>query len=268
MQEVLFYIVIVLANIIQGITGFAGTILAMPFSIMLVGGAVARPVLNVLGFLSGIYVFAEKRSAVNWKEFGRIVCIMTVGIVTGMYIRSILMEQEHILYGILGVFVIGLAVHGLCRLLLPQLKMRKKMSAGTDCAVGSGADTGREEASGGFGQLLGDVALLGAAGIAHGMFVCGGPLLIGYLTRRIADKTSFRATISTVWIVLNGIILVTDSIGGCWNGELLRIQLLAVPFLLVGMFIGSRLYRIMSQRTFMMITYVLLLISGVSLLIK
>ena len=32
MSEILFYIVIFLANIIQGITGFAGTILAMPFS--------------------------------------------------------------------------------------------------------------------------------------------------------------------------------------------------------------------------------------------
>ena len=31
MNYLLFYIVILLSNIIQGITGFAGTILAMPF---------------------------------------------------------------------------------------------------------------------------------------------------------------------------------------------------------------------------------------------
>ena len=48
MKELLFYIVILLANIIQGITGFAGTILAMPFSLILVGYDVAKPVLNVL----------------------------------------------------------------------------------------------------------------------------------------------------------------------------------------------------------------------------
>lgn len=240
----------------------------MPFSVMLVGGAVARPVLNVLGLLSGIYVLAENRSAVKWKELGRIVCIMAAGMACGMYIRSSLTEQEHILYGLLGVFVIGLAVHGLFGLFLQQLKRCGRMPATAERNAGNGSDTGRKEASGGLRQLLGDAALLGAAGIAHGMFVCGGPLLIGYLTRRITDKTFFRATISTVWIVLNGIILATDSMGGCWNGELLRIQLIAVPFLLAGMFIGSRLYRIMSQRMFMVITYVLLLISGVSLLIK
>lgn len=58
MAEVLFYVIIFLANIIQGITGFAGTILAMPFSIHLVGYAVAKPVLNVLGIIAGIYVVA------------------------------------------------------------------------------------------------------------------------------------------------------------------------------------------------------------------
>ena len=41
MKELLFFVTIFLANIIQGITGFAGTILAMPFGIMLMGYDVA-----------------------------------------------------------------------------------------------------------------------------------------------------------------------------------------------------------------------------------
>lgn len=50
MNYILFLLVILLTNIIQGITGFAGTILAMPPGLMLVGYPVAKPVLNVLGF--------------------------------------------------------------------------------------------------------------------------------------------------------------------------------------------------------------------------
>ena len=50
MNEFLFYLVILLSNIIQGITGFAGTILAMPASLRLVGMGTAVPVLNLLGF--------------------------------------------------------------------------------------------------------------------------------------------------------------------------------------------------------------------------
>ena len=53
MNYILFLLVILLTNIIQGITGFAGTILAMPPGLMLVGDPVAKPVLNVLGLLSG-----------------------------------------------------------------------------------------------------------------------------------------------------------------------------------------------------------------------
>ena len=68
MEYQLFFIIIFLTNIIQGITGFAGTILAMPPSLMLVGYNVAKPVLNVLGILSGVYVFSTNGKQVNKKE--------------------------------------------------------------------------------------------------------------------------------------------------------------------------------------------------------
>ena len=256
MKEAGFYIIILIANIIQGITGFAGTILAMPFSLMLVGYDTAKPVLNVLGLLSGIYVFAGNRRSVNWKELKKIVLIMAVGIFAGMGIKALLAGREAVLYLALGVFVILLALDGLYqRLLLPRLHGRKK-------------DENQEREGKGAGTKLLELTLLGGAGIAHGIFVSGGPLLIGYLTGRIRDKTVFRATISTVWIILNTIILAGDIRSGLWTPETLRSFVIAVPFLLGGMFIGGKLYQIMSQKVFMILTYILLLISGVSLLCK
>lgn len=246
MNELLFYIVILLANIIQGITGFAGTILAMPFSIMLVGYDVAKPVLNVLGLLSGIYVFVGNKKHVNWKEFRKIIVIMIVGIFAGMGIKYLLGGKENILYMALGVFVIVLAVQGLYKMLLAKKKETEDAKK----------------------DSKGSVFLLIGAGIAHGIFVSGGPLLIGYLTKKIKDKQSFRATISTVWIVLNTIIMVSDIQGGLWTIELAKTQLITVPFLLMGMMIGGKLYKIMSQRFFMKLTYILLFISGATLLLK
>ncbi len=210
MKELLFYIVILLSNIIQGITGFAGTILAMPPSLMLVGYDTAKPVLNVLGLLSGIYVFAGNRKLVNWK------------------------------------------------------KSETKAAVAAEGAGTSSALSGIQSAY----AVVGNVCLLAAAGIVHGIFVSGGPLLIGYLTRRMKDKASFRATISTVWIVLNSMILVDDIRAGLWNAALMKTQLFAIPFLLIGMYLGGKLYKRMSQHFFMVLTYVLLLISGVTLLIK
>ena len=250
---ILFLLIILFTNIIQGITGFAGTILAMPPSLMLVGYPVAKPVLNVLGLLSGIYVFAGKHRSVCWKELKKIVAVRAAGIIGGILIKGLFAGKEQVLYKILGVFIIFLSVQGIYTLKKGDGKDGKK-------AALAARERGKDSPA--------LYLLLVLAGIVHGIFVSGGPLLIGYLTKKIPDKVSFRATISTVWIFLNGMILADDIRMGLWNAELVKIQLISIPFLLAGMFIGAKLYARMSQKLFMMITYLLLFISGVLLLVK
>ena len=248
---IVFFLVILLANIIQGITGFAGTILAMPPSLMLVGYSVAKPVLNVLGLLSGIYVFVGHREHVSWKEVKKIVAVMAVSILLGILIKGLFEGKEQLLYKLLGIFVILLSIQG-------GLSLRRK-----------GADENAE--SRGAAQAADSpfsYVILVLAGIVHGIFVSGGPLLISYLTKKIKDKVSFRATISTVWIFLNTLIMLDDIRAGFWTGGLLITQLISLPFLFAGMYIGSRLYVRMSQRFFMILTYILLFISCISLLVK
>ena len=276
MGYAVFFLVILLSNIIQGITGFAGTILAMPPSLMLVGYDTAKPVLNVLGLLSGIYVFAGHRKHVCWGELKKIVAVMAAGIVGGIFLKGFFAGRERALYALLGLFVVCLSLQGLHKLWRDWLGTQEDAAAGAEAAAeakaAAGAKTAEAKAAA-EGKAAGpDKAglylLLGLAGIVHGIFVSGGPLLIGYLTKRIQDKVSFRATISSVWVVLNTIILLDDIRSGLWNPELVKIQVASIPFLLAGMAVGSRLYAKMSQRLFMLITYVLLFVSGISLLIK
>lgn len=259
MKELLFCIVILLANIIQGITGFAGTILAMPFSIMLVGYDTAKPVLNVLGLLAGIYVFLGNFRAVDRKELKKIVLIMAPGIFAGMGIKFLLAGREAVLYKALGIFVLLCALQGFYQKLIAK-PAENEREAGQD---GAGPEPGRNRLREGV-----NYALLGMAGIVHGIFVSGGPLLIGYLTRKIDDKTRFRATISTVWIILNSLILAGDIRAELWTKGNLGALSIALPFFLGGMFVGGKLYRVMSRNVFLILTYVLLFISGISLLVK
>ena len=276
MGYAVFFLVILLSNIIQGITGFAGTILAMPPSLMLVGYDTAKPVLNVLGLLSGIYVFAGHRKHVCWGELKKIVAVMAAGIVGGIFLKGFFAGRERALYALLGLFVVCLSLQGLHKLWRDWLGTQEDAAAGAEAAAEAKAAAGAKAAeakAAAEGKAAGpDKAglylLLGLAGIVHGIFVSGGPLLIGYLTKRIQDKVSFRATISTVWVVLNTIILLDDIRSGLWNPALVKIQVASIPFLLAGMAVGSRLYAKMSQRLFMLITYVLLFVSGISLLIK
>lgn len=241
MKELLFYVVIVLSNIIQGITGFAGTILAMPFSIRLVGMDTAVPVLNLLGLLSGIYVFAGNRQKVDWKVLRHVVIIMGLSLLVGIRVKFILSGNPRLLYCILGLIVVAIALQGL--------------------------KTTRKESKADFNEILLTLILI-AAGLVHGMYVCGGPLLISYMTRKLPEKSAFRATISTVWIFLNGMLFFSHIFTGAWTPSVIRSGAISVPFLLAGMFIGGRLYRHMSQKFFVHLTYILLLIAGISLFFK
>lgn len=282
---ILFLLVILVSNVIQGITGFAGTILAMPPSLMLVGYPIAKPVLNVLGLLSGIYVFAGNYKSVCWKELKKIVAVMAAGIIGGILIKGLFDGKEQILYKLLGVFILFLSVQGWLSLRQGAKKNQEVKNAKPDSDQPVKPDSVQpvkpdsdQLVKPDPGQLVKPDSdckdspalylILALAGIVHGIFVSGGPLLISYLTKKIQDKVSFRATISTVWVFLNSMILVDDIRAGLWNADLLKVQLLSIPFLLLGMFIGGKLYVRMSQRLFMMITYILLFISGVSLLVK
>lgn len=249
MNYIAFYIVIFLTNVIQGITGFAGTILAMPPGLMLVGYDVAKPILNLLGILAGIYVFVTQWRKVNWKELRKVVLIMAVGIFLGFFLKRLLTGYDGILYKALGVFVIVLAIQGYWK------SVHKKDEKET------------EEVSG-KKENIKSIALLISSGVVHGMFVSGGPLLIGYLSRTIKEKTSFRATISTIWIILNTIILIQDINTGMWTRELVVTEFICIPFMIAGMVIGSVLVKRMSQEVFMKLTYILLFVSGVSLMFK
>ena len=243
LQYILFFLVIAIANIIQGITGFAGTILAMPFSLMLVGYPVAKPVLNVLAILSGGYVFLGNRDKVDKKVLFQVIAVMLVGIFAGIWIKDLFLGHEKMLYLALGIFIILLALEGFWELFLRKTPKSDKVSPLT-------------------------YGLLPLAGLVHGIFVSGGPLLIGFMSKKLPDRHAFRATISTVWIILNTIILVDDIRAGYWDSHLLIVFLISIPFLFVGMKIGSKLYAKMNQRTFMIITYILLFISGLTLLFK
>lgn len=242
-KKILFLLVVFLTNIIQGITGFAGTMLAMPPSVMLVGFDTAKPILNALGLLSGIYIVVANRKSVNKKEFLKIVAVMSLGMLAGFALRSVLAGRERVMYIMLGAVVILTAASGVYKTFLKK---------------GGGHSHGKAVSA----------VLLIAAGVTHGLFVCGGPLLVSYMTGKVSDKQEFRTTLSACWIVLNGIILTDDIRAGLWNKNMLLLFCISAVILFAAMFIGSLLCKKMSRGLFMKITYILLIVSGALLFIK
>lgn len=235
LKDTLFFIVIFFTNIIQGITGFAGTVLAMPPSILLQGIDTAKVILNILGIIASVWIVIISLKDLNKKEFIKIMLIMFSGLILGNYIYLVL--PLPILLKIYAIFIVLISLKGL------YIKQEKKLKE----------------------YIL--VTILLVAGIFHGMFVSGGPLLIIYATQKFRDKSEFRVTISAVWIILNSFLLYNHYIMGLLNKENIQKLYMSIPALLVGMMIGNILHKKMSQQLFLLITYILLLISGIMLLI-
>ncbi len=242
MSEILFLLVVFLSNIIQCITGFAGTVLAMPFSIMLVGYGVAKPILNVLGIAASVGVVATNHKSLNKHKFFKIVFTMLFGIVVGVFISEHFMQYSDVLYRILGVSVIIISVVNMIKFFL------KKQEKEPPKAV--------------------SIVLLLLSGLIHGIFDCGGPLLVAYASAKIKDSDELRSTLSAVWIVLNSIILFSDIKEGYFVNHTLILMLLSIVVLVFAVIIGNIISRKLSRNAFLILTYILMLISGVSLILK
>lgn len=252
-DNLLLYVVVFLSNIIQCITGFAGTVLAMPFALMLVGYDVAKPVLNVLGVAASIGVIASAPKSVNKHEFTKILSIMAVGILIGELVMNYCNITAGILYKLLGALVLLFTVLGCIDEFFGKkpMNMLFKFKRGHD--------------------LMDDTAnflILAVAGAVHGMFVCGGPLLVLYADRKFKDKQEFRTTLSAVWLVLNSLIFLSDAMEGYFIEATVATLAASTVVLLFAVIAGNLVARKLNRKVFMIITYVLMAVSGISLLIK
>lgn len=99
------------------------------------------------------------------------------------------------------------------------------------------------------------------AGISHGLFASGGPLLVYAVSGMPLDKTRFRATLACVWLSLNLALSVAFALDGRLLPALPRIATY-LPLIFAGVYVGGKLHDRVSERHFRIAIYVLLLVTG------
>jgi len=233
MNKIIFMAVVFVTNAIQAITGFAGTLLAMPASIALIGVDEAKIILNFVALMTCIYISISNFKYVNFKVLGKIIVFMGIGMFLGIKLFEMI-QLEFLLYGY-GTLIIIIALKNL--FIKSEIQLNNVLI----------------------------IILLLVAGIVHGMFVSGGALLVVYVSYVLKDKAEFRATISTVWVILDGILFVNQIYNGHITGELMLLNVLSLIPAMIGVFVGNKLYKKISQKKFMELTYILLLLSGLSI---
>lgn len=234
-DELIFVLVVFFSNIIQSITGFAGNLLAMPASILLIGIDDAKIVLNAIGFICCLFMAIHNYRGINKKELLIIVSWMFAGILAGNYLYQKL--PLFFLKYFYAILIILIAIKG--------FSLKRKIDLP--------------------GWMMPVILLF--AGVIHAMFISGGALLVIYVLRKIPDKSELRATLTAIWLLLNGYLMIEHSRKHAFTPMNIRLILICIPAILAAIVIGNKIHDRINQKIFMVLTNVLLLISGVTLLL-
>ena len=86
--------------------------------------------------------------------------------------------------------------------------------------------------------------------------------MILYTAVALPDKQVFRCTMAGLWIILNSALITGYAINGDLTAETLQATASLAPALLVGVIVGEAVHRRISQETFKVLIYALLLVAG------
>lgn len=240
---IVFFLIVTLSHVLEGITGFGSTALSLPLLAALMGIALVKPVLMLYVILLCVYILAKSRKAVDWRHYGKMICMMALGVPIGILLYARLPEKP--LLGILAAFTVIVSARGLVR------------------AFGffdkSGGKTGQSPKM----KRLPALALVWLGGVIHGAFASGGPLVIIYAAENIESKGGFRATMCMIWLTVNTIMIAQMGWRGELTGQMWNLFLWGLPFLALGTYLGDRLHGKINETVFLRLTYGVLLVSGI-----
>lgn len=237
MDKYLFWGAFFFAYLINGITGFAGNVFAMPVGMQTIGHEESIVVLNCTGLLASILIAVTGIKHIVWRELLKMSVIMLIFMAIGAWINTV--APLDILTKVYGVAVLAIAARGLF-----FNKQDKDLPE----------------------WLL--LMILAIAGLIQGMFVSGGSFLAIYALQKIKEKDAFRATTTGTWVILNGLYSLYGIQAGGLEGDGLLVLAVCIPLLILSTWLGGLIQKRISQKQFTTFTYVLLLVIGVVLLVK
>jgi uncharacterized membrane protein YfcA len=230
---------VLLAYTLEAVTGFGSIVIALSLGALFLPIETMLPVLVPLNICMTGYLVSRHHAYIHWPTLLRLILpLMVAGTLAGYFLRPWLGDQLlRMLFGALVVWFAGRSLWAAWR----GLATREHSRAWT----------------GGWMFM---------AGITHGLFASGGPLLVYALTGVQLDKARFRATLLTVWLSLNGLLTVAFALDGTLWPALPRVGLF-LPVLVAGVLLGEWLHHRVDEQRFRQAVFFVLLVTGVILLL-
>jgi len=232
-------VVLVASYALRGSTGFGG-FAAMPLLALVIPLKVLVPVWTLLTISSSATLFGKDRKHVSMALILRILPSCTLGIALGLYLFKVL--DAALLARGLGVLVTGYGLYALWQ-----------MQAAGGRKAPPAVATAASFLAGAVGTVFGTMASI---------------FFAIYMDAIRVSKEQFRGTLAALMMTL----AVIRGIGYFAVGEFGRESLLlfaaALPFMLIGIFLGDRIHTGMSETTFRRVVCAILILSGIPLMLK
>ncbi|OOZ42316.1 hypothetical protein BOW53_00275 [Solemya pervernicosa gill symbiont] len=224
------------AYLVRGISGFGSALVAVPPLALILPLQIVVPMVVLLDNLCSLAHSIRNLHHIQWRELLPLLPFTLIGIVTALFLLKSL--DQALLKNILAVFIIGYAIYTL--LPLPEPK----------------------------GPRLWAVPMGLLAGLVGTMFGTGGPFTVVYLRLRQLNKVAFRGTVAMIFLLDGGARLVGFTLSGFYTLDTLYLIAASLPLIATGLYIGGHIHTNLTPQTFVRIISAILLISGISLLIK
>lgn len=229
--------VVLVACTVEAMTGFGSIVLAIALGALVLPIPVLLPILVPLAIVMSGYLGIRYRGHVDWRLLGRLVLPwMLPGGALGYGLKPLLGGTA--LQTVFGLLVAGLAARSLWAAFQPRLIRRRVRRS-----------------------------LLLGAGISHGVFASGGPLLVLALTGAGADRAALRSTLAVIWLCLNSLLAAAYVLDGSMAAALPRIPAF-LPLVAAGALLGEWLHRRVDEARFRQLVLAVLVVAGLALIVS
>lgn len=223
----------------EAMTGFGSIVIAVSLGALVLPIDAMLPVLVPLNIFMSGYLSVKNRAKIHGPTLTRsILPAMVAGTLGGYFLRPHV--STALLKSLFGVLILWFATRELWRL---------RGAAASTSSPRPPAVTG---------------ALMVGAGVTHGLFGSGGPLLVYALAGNALKKDALRATLIAVWFALNGLLTLAFVVDGSAIDAAPR-TLMYLPVIVVGIVLGERLHRKIDELQFRRALFGVLAIVGLML---
>jgi uncharacterized membrane protein YfcA len=234
-----------LAFFLKGLTGFGAGIVLVPLGALLIGVKEAVLLIGVLDLISNAWLYQPQKKHLRDPFLISMTVFMILGVGIGVFILNFISADE-----LNTLFALILIPLGLWMVLATMFRLRVLQ-----------INTAPEQASR-FDQSMAFIS-----GWMGGLSGLTGPILAWYLNTRYS-KQVFRDIMIPLLLVSACARVILYTAIGAFDAGIIPVVLIAIPGLVIGVWLGNRLFFKVSQKWFNRIVGTIISISGIKLVTR